>query len=298
MNKLMALQSNLFILMSGLALALGYGVEINSHLYILYITLVFIVLLGVPHGSLDVLFASQTYSLGNITHWIKFIAYYVLAALAVILIWLAVPNFFFIAFLILSALHFSDDLNLIDSKVLKFSYGTSIITFPSLFFSTKLIHLYAIITNVEIATSIVKVSQFISVPVGLLIVAQLLKKKISLRTKIESLCVCALFLLLNPILSFGVYFCVMHSARHLIRSRFFLQKFSRQAFLNALIFPTIAVVLAGLLIWWVGSTKTLEVEVIRIIFIGLAALTLPHAWVLQKSNFYTWSITSNARASQ
>jgi hypothetical protein len=28
---------------------------------------------------------------------------------------------------------------------------------------------------------------------------------------------------------------------------------------------------------------------------GLAALTLPHAWVLQKSNFYTWSITSNAR---
>jgi beta-carotene 15,15'-dioxygenase len=297
MNKLMAFQSNLFILMSGLALALGYGLGINSSLYIFYIALVFIVLLGVPHGSLDVLFASQTYSLENITHWIKFIAYYVLASLAVILVWVVVPNFFFIAFLALSALHFSDDLNLTDCKVLKFAYGASIITFPSLFFSTELIHLYAMLTNVGMATSIVNISQLISVPVGLLIAVQLLNKQIDIRTKIESLCVCTLFLLLNPILSFGVYFCAMHSARHLIRSRFFLQKFSKQAFLNALIFPTIAVVLAGLLIWWVGSTKPLEVELIRIIFIGLAALTIPHAWVLQKSNFHTWSISYKARNS-
>jgi len=298
MNKLMGLQSNLFILISCLALALGFGVEVNDNLYILYIALGFIVLLGVPHGSLDVLFASQTYQLGHITHWMKFIAYYVLTSLAVILVWLIVPNLFFIAFLILSALHFSDDLNLIDSEVLKFGYGASIITFPSLFFSTELIQLYGMIINVEIATTIVKACQLISLPAGLLIIVQLFKEQIDIRTKLESLCVCALFLLLTPILSFGVYFCVMHSARHLIRSRFFLRKFTRQAFLNALILPTIAVVLIGALIWWVGSTKTLEAELIRIIFIGLAALTVPHAWVLQKSNFQTWSITYNSRDSQ
>lgn len=297
MNKLMGFQSNLFMLISCLALALGFGVEVNDNLYILYIALGFIVLLGVPHGSLDVLFASQTYQLGHITHWMKFIAYYVLASLAVILVWLIVPNFFFIAFLILSALHFSDDLNLIDSEVLKFGYGASIITFPSLFFSAELIQLYGMIINVEIATTIVKASQLISLPAGLLITVQLFKKQIDIRTKLESLCVCALFLLLTPILSFGIYFCIMHSARHLVRSRFFLRKFTGQAFLNALILPTIAVVLIGLLIWWVGSTKTLEVEMIRIIFIGLAALTVPHAWVLQKSNLHTWSITYNSKDS-
>jgi len=297
MNKLMGFQSNLFMLISCLAIALGFGVEVNHNLYILYIALGFIVLLGVPHGSLDVLFASQTYQLDHITHWMKFIAYYVLAALAVILVWMVAPNFFFIAFLMLSALHFSDDLNLIDSEVLKLGYGASIITFPSLFFNTELIHLYGMIINVQIATIIVKASQLISLPTGLLIAAQLLKKQVDIRTKLESLSVCALFLLITPLLSFGIYFCAMHSARHLIRSRFFLQKFTRHAFLNALILPTIAVVLMGAFIWWVGSTKTIEVELIRIIFIGLAALTVPHAWVLQKSNFQNWSITYNAKDS-
>jgi NADH:ubiquinone oxidoreductase subunit 3 (subunit A) len=77
----------------------------------------------------------------------------------------------------------------------------------------------------------------------------------------------------------------MHSARHLIRSHFFLTKFTRQDFLNALIFPTIAVIMIGLFVWWVVANKTLEVNMIRIIFIGLAALTVPHVWVLKKSNF-------------
>jgi Brp/Blh family beta-carotene 15,15'-monooxygenase len=154
------------------------------------------------------------------------------------------------------------------------------------------------ISNIEFATSLVKFSQFISLPMGLLIATQLFKKQIDYRTKLETICVCALFLLLNPILSFGIYFCVMHSARHLIRSHFFLRKFTRKAYLSALIFPTISVISIGFIIWWVGSTKTLEVDIIRVIFVGLAALTLPHAWVLQKSNFHTWSIKNNDRNSQ
>jgi hypothetical protein len=83
----------------------------------------------------------------------------------------------------------------------------------------------------------------------------------------------------------------MHSARHLIRSHFFLRKFTKRAFLNALIFPTIAVIIVGIFTWLMAENKTLEVEMIRVIFIGLAALTVPHAWVLQKSNFQAWLIT-------
>jgi Brp/Blh family beta-carotene 15,15'-monooxygenase len=196
-----------------------------------------------------------------------------------------VPNTFFIVFLILSALHFSDDLNLSDFAVLKLSYGTAIISFPSLLFSHELINLYAMIIQIDTATSIVKASQFISMPAGIVMAFYLLNQKIDVRNKLELLCTCALFLLLNPILAFGVYFCVMHSARHLIRSRFFLRQFTRQAFLNALIFPTIAVILMGLIIWWLGPKKPLEVDMIRIIFVGLAALTVPHAWVLKQSNF-------------
>ena len=285
MNKLMKLQSNLFIFMSGFALSIGYGLDLHANLFILFIILAFIVLLGVPHGSLDVLFASQTFDLKHFTHWVKFILYYVTAALGVILVWLVVPSILFTSFLILSAIHFSEDLNLMDFKILKFCYGASIITFPSLLFSAELIDLYAMIIDIKTASSLVKVSQFIGISAGPILAIQLLNKKIEIRTKLEVICVCALFLLLNPILAFGIYFCIMHSARHLIRSHFFLTKFTRQDFLNALIFPTIAVIMIGLFIWWVVANKTLEVNMIRIIFIGLAALTVPHVWVLKRSNF-------------
>jgi Brp/Blh family beta-carotene 15,15'-monooxygenase len=275
--------------MTSLALALGLVFDLNTNLYGLLFILVFVVLLGVPHGSLDVLFASQTYELKNISLWLKFVAYYLTAALAVILVWWLVPNVFFIVFLILSALHFSDDLNLSDFAVLKLSYGTAIISFPSLLFSQELINLYAMIIETNTATNIVKASQFISMPAGMVIAFYLVNQKIDVRTKLELLCTCALFLMLNPILAFGVYFCLMHSARHLIRSRFFLRQFTSQAFLNALIFPTIAVILMGLIIWWIGPKKPLEVDMIRIIFVGLAALTVPHAWVLKQSNFQAHS---------
>ena len=295
MKKLMTLQSNLFILVSGFAVILGYGLDLNANLFVMFIILGFIVVLGVPHGSLDVLFASQTYNLNRLTHWLKFISYYSISALGVILVWFVLPSFFFITFLILSALHFSDDLNLVNSKVLKLSYGISIITFPSLLFSTELIHLYAMIINIETATRLVTASQLISIPLGLILTVQLLNKSIAIRSKLELLSVCGLFVLLNPMLAFGVYFCVMHSARHLIRSHFFLRKFTKQAFLNALILPTVAVILMGLFVWWIGTNQPLEVDMIRIIFIGLAALTVPHAWLLKKSNFQTSSITYNAR---
>lgn len=294
MNKLIKFQSNLFIVMSGLALIIGYGLDLSANLFILFIALSFIVLLGVPHGSLDVLFASQTFDFINLTHWVKFILYYFIAALTMILVWFILPNIFFICFLILSAIHFSDDLNLLGFAVMKFSYGASIITFPSLLFSSELIDLYAIIVDIETSTILVNTFQFISMSAGLILAVQLLNKKIEVRTKLEVLCVCGLFLLLNPLLAFVIYFCVMHSARHLIRSHFFLHKFTKQAFFSALIFPTIAAIIMGLFIWWVGTNKTLEIDVIRIIFIGLAVLTVPHAWVLKKSKFQAWyESTSN-----
>lgn len=289
MKKLMGFHSNVFMILTSLTLIFGLGFDLIANLYGLMMVLVFVVLLGVPHGSLDVLFASQTYELKNMSHWLKFIAYYMAAAFAVILVWWLVPNIFFIVFLILSALHFSDDLNLSDFSVLKLSYGTAIISFPSLLFSHELINLYAIIIQIDTATSIVKASQLISIPAGMAMAFYLLNQKIDVRSKLELLCTCALFLLLNPILAFGFYFCVMHSARHLIRSRYFLRQFTRQAFLNALIFPTIAVILMGFIIWWLGPKKPLEVDMIRIIFVGLAALTIPHAWVLKQSNFQTHS---------
>jgi Brp/Blh family beta-carotene 15,15'-monooxygenase len=261
----------------------------------LFVTLGFIVLLGVPHGSLDVLFARQTFNLRYLTNWLKFINYYVAASLAVVLVWWVSPDFFLISFLILSAIHFSDDLNLIDFGIFKLLYGTSIITLPSLFFGTELINFYTILVDIEAATAIVKASQLISMIVGLTLAVVILIKKIEPRIKLEVVCVFLIFLLLNPIIAFGIYFCLMHSARHLIRSNYFLREFTKTQFFQALIYPTIAVIIMGAIVWWVGGNEKVEVGLIRIIFIGLAALTVPHAWVLKKANFQSLSISKSSK---
>jgi len=295
MNKIMKLQSNLFMFISLLALPLAYELDLNANVYILFVTLGFIVLLGVPHGSLDVLFARQTFNLRYLTNWLKFIIYYVAASLAVVLVWWVSPDFFLISFLILSAIHFSDDLNLIDFGIFKLLYGTSIITLPSLFFGTELINFYTILVDIEAATAIVKASQLISMIVGLTLAVVILIKKIEPRIKLEVVCVFLIFLLLNPIIAFGIYFCLMHSARHLIRSNYFLREFTKTQFFQALIYPTIAVIIMGAIVWWVGGNEKVEVGLIRIIFIGLAALTVPHAWVLKKANFQSWSISKSSK---
>ncbi|MEN9965944.1 MAG: hypothetical protein RL416_101 [Pseudomonadota bacterium] len=295
MNKLLKLQSNIFLLISIIGLVLAYGLDPRENIVIMMIALGCIVVMGVPHGSLDVLFARQTFEITHLKNWVKFITYYLIAAMSIILFWIFLPNVFFVTFLILSALHFSDDLNLLNFTILKLSYGASIITLPSLLFSHQLIDLYAMIIEKQTATSLVNISQLIAVLITLLLAVQLLNKRINIRTKLETISVWSIFLLLHPIIAFGIYFCVMHSTRHLIRSHFFLRKFSSKAFINALILPTVAVIMMGILVWWLGTNKDLEEDIIRIIFVGLAALTLPHAWVLQKSNFLAWSILRISR---
>jgi uncharacterized membrane protein len=84
----------------------------------------------------------------------------------------------------------------------------------------------------------------------------------------------------------------MHSARHLVRSRFFLDGFQRQQFIYALILPTIAVIMMGFGIWHFKLTPSFEKDLIQIIFVGLAALTVPHAWVLNKAKFSKWATNS------
>jgi uncharacterized membrane protein len=56
--------------------------------------------------------------------------------------------------------------------------------------------------------------------------------------------------------------------------------------------PTIAVIIMGFGIWYFKLTPSFERDLIQIIFVGLAALTVPHAWVLNKAKFSKWATKS------
>lgn len=294
MQKILRYQSNLAIVVCLIVAILSWGMNPHLSPVMLVGALTLVVILGVPHGSLDVLFARQTYQLIHIVKWLKFLFLYSLACLFIIALWMIVPGLFFVTFLILSAIHFSDDINLSGQQLTKLSYGFAIITVPGVVHDEELIKLYGMIIDIELAKQIVLISKYAGIFLLVTLPILFLVKKIKLRSQIEIISISILFLVSSPILAFTSYFCFMHSARHLVRSHFFLRSFSMQEFTYALVVPTIAVILMGLCIWYFKFTPSFEKDLIQIIFVGLAALTVPHAWVLNKAKFIQWSNKSDS----
>ena len=292
MHKILLFQSNLAIAASLMVALLSLGIDPHLTPTMLLGALSLVVILGVPHGSLDVLFARQTYQLIHISKWIKFLSLYMASCLLIITLWLLAPGLFFVAFLVLSAIHFSDDINLPGHQLLKLSYGFAIISLPALVNGEELKNLYGMIIDAELAQQIVLISKYVSLFLLPFVFLLFYINKVNFRSQLEIISISILFLLSTPILAFTVYFCLMHSARHLVRSRFFLGGFKRQQFIYALILPTIAVMVMGFGIWHFKLTPSFERGLIQIIFVGLAALTVPHAWVLNKAKFSKWATRS------
>jgi Brp/Blh family beta-carotene 15,15'-monooxygenase len=288
MKKILDLQSNLFIAISLIVLILNLSLTPKYEVPLFFLALGCIVIFGVPHGSLDVLFAKKTYRLTKHKNWLVFLLVYILVSISIIFLWFVMPNLFFILFLTLSALHFSDDINTEKFSWLKLTYGLSIIILPSMLNHTELANLYSMIIEKNMADDLVWLFRLISFPVLTTLAVQLIINKIEFRDKVEIFTVICIFVMLHPIYSFTIYFCMMHSARHLIRSRFFLDNFSWIVFIGSLILPTIVVILIGFLIMFFLQPESIDSYLIKVIFIGLASLTIPHAWVLKKANFLKW----------
>jgi len=285
MNKWLLMQSNLLILVGLLVAFFAHGMGLQVQASWLFVSLGAIVLLGVPHGSLDVLFALRAYELNSLKAWVVFLMAYLLVAMGIILLWLLLPVWFFIGFLIFSALHFSDDLNTPNHLLIKLSYGAAVICLPSIVHGEALVGLYAVFVDASVAQRIVTISQWLTYPILLLMGIMLFNRQINIREKLDAYAVLAIMTLLPPILAFAVYFCLMHSARHLIRSHAFFGKLNARLFIMALVLPTLAVIIMACGVWFFTKTLKFELDLIRIVFIGLAALTFPHAWVLKQSNF-------------
>ncbi|MBC7786662.1 MAG: Brp/Blh family beta-carotene 15,15'-dioxygenase [Methylophilaceae bacterium] len=253
------------------------------------ITLVaFIVTLGVPHGSLDTLFAKELFNLDHLKKWSKFVVSYSIIASIVITLWLLLPTLFLIFFLVISIIHFSDDLVAGTPNSTRILYGGIIIFLPALLHSNELTLLYGYLISIEHATWIVNACHFIAFPwlLGLLLVTYQLKR-FNITTILEISAVAMLAILITPLLAFTIYFCTMHSSRHLIRSMSYLKYNSKKIIIGSLVVPTVVVII-GLGAWMNIIPFSMDEAIIKIIFVTLAALTVPHMMLLERSGFSNW----------
>jgi hypothetical protein len=71
-------------------------------------------------------------------------------------------------------------------------------------------------------------------------------------------------------------FCGMHSARHIIRTAAFAKYSQPWLLIGAMLLPMLGVVVLSIASWFLLKNQTLDGRVVQIVFVGLAALTVPH----------------------
>lgn len=108
---------------------------------------------------------------------------------------------------------------------------------------------------------------------------------------LELLALAAAMILLPPIIAFTFYFCVVHSTRHFLEILATSQPVTRSVpawrFLVRQAAPaTLAAIALGAIAWWfLGTGRELPgmtSDGIRVLFWGLAALTVPHVLVVER----------------
>ena len=243
-----------------------------------------VLLLGVPHGSLDVVVARRLLGLTGIGAWALFsLLYLCLAALVVGLWWIA-PTVFLCAFLGFSALHFGADPAAGVSWPTRVLYGGAVIVLPALWHSAELQRLLGLVAGPDSAAFVVPALRILAIPwLCATVLAGWQEARTSPLAAAELAALAAVSLAAPPLVAFTVYFCAMHSPRHILRTLPSRHAADARRALAMALWPTVAVfamaVVAGLL----ASGMPLETRVLQLSFVGLAALTLPHMALLEQA---------------
>lgn len=242
-----------------------------------------ITLLGLPHGAMDAPIAAASGLCRTPVRAVLFHVGYLGLAGLVVAAWIAAPVLALAAFLLISAWHFGGDWDTDDQIIPRFAAGCALLSMPSILYADDVVALFVMLSGPQ-ATGIVSVMP----PLGALSIALLVRwywLHRAGRTLSVLECAAALIpgLVLPPLWFFALYFCWLHSPRHLIahwpQVRARLSRQTAILVLSAYTAGTVMVaVTASALIESVPIDGT--APLVRLLFIGLAALTVPHMALL------------------
>ena len=237
-----------------------------------------VALLGLPHGTLDHRVASALWPLITLRDHAMFIAGYIGLAIAVVVLWIIAPGIALGAFLIYSALHFSDDWRAEVGLWQSLPLGISVIALPALVFQSDVAVLFGFLTAESTATLFAALLHKTAIAA---IFVSALCLVVNLRrapwVTVEYALLVATALITPPLLYFVVYFCLLHSPRHFLLTADHLKLTPLQALRATwpILMSTLAMAALGALVLAV-LTPAFEPATLQIVFIGLAALTVPH----------------------
>ncbi|AEG32262.1 Brp/Blh family beta-carotene 15,15'-dioxygenase [Thiomicrospira cyclica] len=238
---------------------------------------VLVIALGLPHGALDPWLAEQIGIHNTLRQKALFAIGYLLISVAVVAIWWVMPVISLLVFLIISAWHFSGDWEQSLNRPLRLGLGVLLLLMPIGFHPEEVARLFSHLSGEgggALAYTLA-IDPFVLAGIMLLIIMVALFQK-QWRTAAESAALLILAYSAPPLLYFIVYFCLLHSPRHLLGIYQHAGQAQYAKLTKMLVLYTLATLLLLGVLAWYWSDLSIEALVLRLVFIGLAALTVPH----------------------
>ena len=250
-----------------------------------------IVLLGIPHGALDTIFARQLYKIQTLGGWLRFALIYLLLSASVVGFFMLSPSGFLIGFLLISMLHFSGDPTAGTPWMARALYGGAIIVLPTLLYAGEITRLFALLVGIDSASLVTPFIRLLAWPwLIIFVLAAIQRLTKDWLTALEMGAVALLAVLAPPLISFTVFFCAMHSARHILRTINYSGNSSLGLILGAMSLPMLGVLLASATAWHFLDGMPINGAIIQLVFVGLAALTVPHMALVERVRLSGWMV--------
>ena len=243
-----------------------------------------VVLIGLPHGAFDGAIAACLGQANRPVAMIRFIILYVALAGLVVGLWLVFPVASLVGFLGLSIVHFG----LGDARagtgwfryVQAVAHGGVVVAGISQSHRLEVDVIFGYLIGGD-AAPVWMAIDVASVMIAVALAIYAWRAFWDARWRfgfLEAGLLILLFAAVPPLVGFALYFCCVHSARHLwsvwtaVKAEFPCH----MLFTGAMAFTLASWGAGAAAFWWCASFMMVESALLRVVFIGLAALTVPH----------------------
>ena len=240
---------------------------------------------GLAHGSLDIFTAKRSNLIKSRQTLFFFLVIYISIPIIFFFFWLKFSDLFFVFFLILSGLHFGisdrESKLFLQKKLEVFLRALIIIFLPIKFYINEIREIFIFFfASEDLISMLFYWSNFffyITIVIFVFFLINFVFKKISANLIIEFILLFFCFIYFKPLVSFFIYFCFLHSIKHLLYEKFKLNISFKKLFLRTLPMT----VLSCFFIFFLIYTSTL-INLLNLnhIIIALSSLTVSHIFLI------------------
>jgi Brp/Blh family beta-carotene 15,15'-monooxygenase len=243
-----------------------------------------VVLIGLPHGAFDGAIAACLGQANRPVAMIRFIILYVALTGLIVGLWLVFPVASLVGFLGISIVHFG----LGDARagtgwfryVQAVAHGGVVVAGISQSHRLEVDVIFGYLIEGD-AAPVWMAIDVASVMIAVALAIYAWRASWDARWRfgfLEAGLLILLFAAVPPLVGFALYFCCIHSARHLwsVWTAVKVEFPRHKLFTGAMAFTLASWGAGAAAFWWCASFMMVESALLRVVFIGLAALTVPH----------------------